>query len=144
MSHLVHCYDLRVYYEDTDHGGRVYYANYLKFMERARTECLRDCGIELDQLEQTAGIQFAVTGVNIRYLQSASFNDRLDVESTLTMAQGARLAFRQDVFLLARDSDERKAQLTTADVQLACIDGHGRPSRIPAKLLEVLQVHRSD
>ncbi len=144
MSHLVHCHEVRVYYEDTDHGGRVYYANYLKFMERARTECLRDCGVELDALQREHDVQFAVTGVNIRYLQAAFFNDRLEVESTLTMAQGARLAFRQDIFLLDRDSGERDTLLTTADVQLAAINHEGRPCRIPSVLLPVLLLHQSE
>jgi len=144
MSHLVHCFIVRVYYEDTDHGGRVYYANYLKFMERARTECLRKCGIELDEVEANYGVQFAVTGVNIRYLQGADFNDQLEIESMLTMAQGARLAFRQDIYLLDRSSGERVLQLTTADVQLACINGESRPTRIPADLMPVLKNHQSE
>jgi len=144
MSHLVHCFTIRVYYEDTDHGGRVYYANYLKFMERARTEYLRDCGLELDMLDASYHVQFAVTGVNIRYLHGADFNAQLEVESTLIMAQGARLAFRQDIYLLNKETRERSTQLTTADVQLACINNNNRPCRIPEPLMPVLKVHQSD
>ncbi|MDQ6975421.1 MAG: YbgC/FadM family acyl-CoA thioesterase [Mariprofundaceae bacterium] len=145
MSHLVHCFKMRVYYEDTDHGRRVYYANYLKFMERARTEYLRDCGLELDVLDATEHVQFAVTGVDIRYLQGAGFNDLLEVESTLSMAQGARLAFRQVIYLLDRKTAERTSQLTSADVQLACLNsGNHRPCRIPESVMPVLKIHQSD
>lgn len=144
MSHLVHCFEIRVYYEDTDHGGRVYYANYLKFMERARTECLRNSGIELDGLATDLGVQFAVTNVNIDYLQAATFNDVVEVESTLCMAEGARLAFNQDIFLMDRETGNRGQQLTSAKVQLACINDDGKPCRIPSKLMPILKVHQSD
>jgi len=140
MNEKIHCFEVRVYYEDTDHGGRVYYANYLKFMERGRTEYLRSSGLELDAIATEYHIQFAVTGVNIRYFQGADFNDRLEIETRLTMLQGARLSFRQDIYLLARKSGKRMKQLTTADVQLACINDAGRPSRVPLSLLEILIV----
>jgi acyl-CoA thioester hydrolase len=127
---------VRVYYEDTDHGGVVYYANYLRFMERARTEFLRGGGIELDEIEAREGVLFAVTEANVRYHAPARFNDLLSVESTLTQARGARLAFRQ---LVWRSSDH--ALLTEADIQLACMDRHGKVQRIPASVLPVLRSH---
>ena len=68
---------IRIYYEDTDAGGVVYYANYLKFLERARTEWLRSFGLEQDQLREQEGIIFAVRSVNVRYRQAARFNQQI-------------------------------------------------------------------
>lgn len=126
--HVSHLLPVRVYYEDTDHGGVVYYANYLKFMERGRTEFLRDAGLELDALEREFGILFAVTEAHLRYHRPARFNDLLTVESMLTHARGARLAFLQRI---TRD----ETLLVEADIRLACIERNGRARRIPAPVL---------
>ena len=75
---------VRVYYEDTDSGGVVYYANYLKFMERARTEMLRSYGFEQDQLIETQGIIFAVHSLSVQYKKPAVFNDELMVKTTIS------------------------------------------------------------
>ncbi len=75
---------IRVYYEDTDSGGVVYYANYLKFMERARTELLRSIGYEQDQLQRELGIIFAVRNANIHYKKPARFNDELKVITSIS------------------------------------------------------------
>ena len=123
-----HRFDLRIYYEDTDHGGVVYYANYLKYMERARTEFLRQRGIELDALQRDTGVLFAVTEAHVHYLRPARFNDALSVYSALTHVRGARLAFVQRVMR----GDEL---LVDGDIRLACIDTEGRAQRIPAGLL---------
>lgn len=131
MSKETHHFPVRIYYEDTDHGGVVYYANYLKFMERARTEFLRDLGLELDELESTFGILFAVTEIHVHYRNSARFNDALIVESRLMEARGARLAFRQNIF--------RKAEvLIEGEVRLACMDRAGHPRRIPGDVLQLI------
>ena len=132
-----HQFPIRVYYEDTDHGGVVYYANYLKFMERGRTEFLRAHNINLDQVHQQEGVMFAVTHADIHYHISARFNDALSVESILTQARGARLQFVQRIW---RQQDT-PLLLAEAGIDLACIDNAGKPSRIPAKLLSILQQH---
>ena len=90
---------VRVYYEDTDSGGVVYYANYLKFMERARTELLRSVGYEQDQLQQELGIIFAVHSANIQYKKPARFNDELNVFTSITHIGKASINFKQSIYL---------------------------------------------
>jgi len=124
-----HHFPLRIYYEDTDHGGVVYYANYLKYMERARTEFMRDCGIELDQLQRDVGILFAVSEAHVHYRRPARFNDALDVQSVLVHARGARLAFHQSVLR----GDEL---LVEAEIRLACMAIGGRARRVPKAVLD--------
>jgi len=123
-----HRFDLRIYYEDTDHGGVVYYANYLKYMERARTEFMRSHGIELDQLQRDEDALFAVIEAHVHYRRPAHFNDALNVRSELTHVHGARLAFRQ---MIMRGDEE----LVEGEIKLACMDTHGRARRIPRAVL---------
>jgi len=144
MSGVSHRFPCRVYYEDTDHGGVVYYANYLKFMERGRTEYLRSAGIELDSVEKEEGVMFAVTEANIRYRSPALFNDLLEIESTLTHARGARLTFKQQVWRMHRKNETRDTLLTEAEIKLACIDRDGNARRIPASLIPVLATHQTN
>jgi acyl-CoA thioester hydrolase len=121
---------VRVYYEDTDAGGVVFYANYLKFMERARTEMLRALGCEQDQLRARDGVILVVRRVGIDYLAPARFNDLLTVDSRLEGAGGASLTFAQEI---RRDSDG--ALICRGAVKVACVDaGTMRPSPIPAAL----------
>jgi acyl-CoA thioester hydrolase len=124
---------VRVYYEDTDAGGVVYYANYLRFIERARTEWLRAVGYEQDRLRDGEGILFAVRRVGIDYLAPARFNDLLQVTSRLVQAGGASLVFAQTVL---REDGTRCCEAT---VKVACIDaGTFGPRRMPAHLLSHL------
>ena len=132
----MHQFPIRVYYEDTDHGGVVYYANYLKFMERGRSEFLRAIGMELDAIESEFGVLFAVTEAQIRYQKPARFNDLLDVESSLTEMRGARLAFSQSIY---RQPSHK--QVCAATIRLACIKRDGGVCRIPAPLIGKLQNH---
>ena len=119
---------VRVYYEDTDSGGVVYYANYLKFMERARTEYLRSLGFEQDRLQQEAGLLFAVRSVNIEYLRPARFNMQLEVSAQVVSAGRASLEFEQKVWEVGRP----EPLLCTAQVRIACLDAAGfRPRAIP-------------
>ena len=121
-------FPIRVYYEDTDAAGVVYYANYLRYLERARTEWLSSLGLELAALEREHGITFVVHHVDIRYHQPARLGDRLDVTVAITGRGRARLVARQDV----RRGDEVLAEAT---VTLACLDrGTWHPARIPAAL----------
>ena len=125
-------FPVRVYYEDTDHAGVVYYANYLKFMERGRTEMLRAHGINQDRLQADSGIVFVVTEAHVRYLSPARFNDALDVESQVLYARGARLTFQQRIW---RDQQ----LLTDGSIHLACIDQEGKPSRISKDLMDIFK-----
>ncbi|PCI41499.1 MAG: tol-pal system-associated acyl-CoA thioesterase [Proteobacteria bacterium] len=130
-------FPIRVYYEDTDHGGVVYYANYLKFMERGRTEFLRSHNIELDRIYNDYGVMFVVTEVNIRYKGAAHFNDLIHVETLLTQASGVRIAFIQRI--QKKQEPAQKTILTDATVQLACVNREGKPCLIPKALLSTLQ-----
>lgn len=122
-----HLLTLRVYYEDTDLAGIVYYANYLKFIERARTEWVRGLGIDQGALKADAGIVFAVRRVEADYLRPARFDDLLRVETTLVQATGARIVLAQDVWR----GDEH---LFAAQVTLVCLTDQGAAARLPAAL----------
>lgn len=123
---------VRVYWEDTDAGGVVYYANYLKFMERARSEWLRSEGFEQDVLRDEAGVVFVVRRVEIDYLAPARFNDALDVTVGLHEAGRASLVVRQE---LLRGPD----RLARAEVTLACVDAaRFKPVKMPEPLLLAL------
>ena len=123
---------VRVYWEDTDAGGVVYYANYLKFMERARSEWLRAFGFEQDVLRDERGVVFVVRRVEIDYLSPARFNEQLEVSVTLHEMGRASLSVRQE---LMRGSD----RLAEAVVTLACVDAvRFKPVKIPEPLLQAL------
>jgi acyl-CoA thioester hydrolase len=125
---------VRVYYEDTDAGGVVYYANYLKFLERARTEYLRALGFEQDQLKQQYGIIFAVHSLSIKYQKPAVFNDALMVTAVIVDQGNARLTFKQ---MITRDKD--KTSICSAEVIIACLNAEKfSPTRIPLQIREVL------
>lgn len=119
---------VRVYYEDTDAGGVVYYANYLRFLERARTEWLASLGITLTALQRDHGVLFVVHRLDIEYRLPARLYDALEVTLALATLGRSRIAAVQDVFR----SDE---QLIGARVTLACLDPVSwRPARIPASV----------
>jgi acyl-CoA thioester hydrolase len=123
---------VRVYWEDTDAGGVVYYANYLKFMERARSEWLRALGFEQDVLRDEAGVVFVVRRVEVDYLLPARFNDQLDVSVALLELGRASLVLTQS---LSRGD----TRLVAAQVTLACVDAtRFKPVKIPAPILQVL------
>jgi len=126
-------WQVRVYYEDTDSGGVVYYANYLRFMERARTEWIRMLGFEQDRLIRDDGILFAVRSASLEYLRPARFNDLLNVSVRLVERRRASLAFEQVGSRLDDDSDP----LCTGSVRIACLTADSlEPTPIPAYLLE--------
>ncbi|MEQ9041642.1 MAG: tol-pal system-associated acyl-CoA thioesterase [Silicimonas sp.] len=122
---MTHAFTLRVYYEDTDLAGIVYYANYLKFIERARTEWVRELGIDQVRLKADEGIVFAVRRVEANYLSPARFDDVLTVETCIGEITGARITLSQVV----RRGDER---LFDAMVMLVALTDTGRPARLPA------------
>jgi acyl-CoA thioester hydrolase len=124
---MIHSFSCRVYYEDTDLAGIVYYANYLKFIERARTEWVREIGVDQGALKADTGIVFAVRRVEADYLAPARLDDEIEVRTRVEKATGARIVLRQAVL---RDNET----LFTALVTLVAISGDGLPARIPAVL----------
>ncbi|MDF1583722.1 MAG: tol-pal system-associated acyl-CoA thioesterase [Methyloprofundus sp.] len=123
---------VRVYYEDTDAGGVVFYANYLKFYERARTEMLRAMGFEQDELMAQQNVIFVVRSVQVDYLKPAKFNDLLEVSAGLNLVKSASLIFEQSI----RRQDEI---LSKAIIRIACLDANTmRPQLIPDFLKQAL------
>ncbi len=121
---------VRVYYEDTDSGGVVYYANYLKFMERARTEFLRSLGFEQDQLRLEQGVLFAVRSLQVDYRRPARFNDTLEISAQVDKIRRTSLIFTQHV--VHRGTDDL---LCEGQVRVACVDaGTFKPLPIPETL----------
>jgi acyl-CoA thioester hydrolase len=116
---------VRVYYEDTDAGGVVYYANYLRFMERARTEWLRVMGFEQSVLAAEHQVLFVVRAVNIDYLKPSRFDDSLQVTVEVVNVGGSRIRFLQRVL---RGDEE----VVRADVDVVCVNTDSfRPARVP-------------
>ncbi|AGA35009.1 4-hydroxybenzoyl-CoA thioesterase family active site protein [Thioalkalivibrio nitratireducens DSM 14787] len=129
---------VRVYYEDTDAGGVVYYANYLKFMERARTEWLRGRGFEQDRLRDDSGILFVVRSVGLELRRPARFNDALSVSCRPVALGRASLDVGQVVW---RDAME----LVRASVRLACVDAERFvPVAIPAPVRAAVESDLGD
>ncbi len=125
MQNEDHVMSIRVYYEDTDVGGIVYYANYLKFAERARTELLRSQGIENGELMRDDRVAFAVRECHADYIKPAKLDDALEVRTRVTEISGASLHMAQDV---VRDGNI----LVAMNVRLACMDiDTGNPKRLP-------------
>lgn len=128
---MAHELALRVYYEDTDAGGIVYHANYLRFAERARTEWLRALGLDHPTLLARHGCQFTVRRCRVDYRRPARLDDALTVRTRVVGHGGARVALRQEV---CRDGEP----LVTLEVELAVIGTDLRPRRLPPELLRLL------
>jgi len=124
---MTHVFTTRVYYEDTDLAGIVYYANYLKFIERARSEWVRARGVDQRALKEDAGLVFAVRRIEADYLSPARFDDELRIETDVEQVTGARLILRQQVL---RDGE----MLFDAHVTLVALGEAGQPQRLPAEL----------
>ncbi len=123
---------IRVYYEDTDAGGVVFYANYLKFFERARTEMLRDKGFEQDKLIAEQKVIFVVRAVQLDYLTPARFNDVLEATAQVIQAKKVSLNFAQ---MITRDG----IVLCKGNIRIACLDAVSmKPKAIPDNLLQQL------
>ena len=120
---------LRIYYEDTDAGGVVYHANYLKYYERCRTDYLRASGFEQDQLAAQYNIVFVVKKMNIDYIAPAWFNDELIVTAKVIKQSKTSLIFKQDIFRAGQDS----CLVNSAEVLVVCVNKKTfKPARIPA------------
>ena len=133
---------VRVYYEDTDSGGVVYYANYLKFLERGRSEWLRSLGIEQDVLRDQSGLIFAVRSISLDYRLPARFNEQLYVSVMIKQQARASLVFAQQVLRLADGEVKQGVEITIekqlatvlceGEVKVACLDAVSlKPRRIP-------------
>jgi acyl-CoA thioester hydrolase len=128
------CWPVRIYWEDTDAGGIVFYANYLKFFERARTEWLRSLGVEQHALRERTGGMFVVSDTRTRHLAPARLDDELSVTAELVHAGRAVLELRQQAFRGAE-----RTLLCEATIRIAWVEAHSlKPSRIPATLLQRL------
>lgn len=128
----MHRFDLRVYYEDTDLAGIVYYANYLKFIERGRSEWVRSLGVDQGALKASQGLVFAVRRIEADYLRPAKFDDALCVTTECLAMTGARIELQQEV--LRGANQDGGARLFVAHVTLVCLTDAGLPARIPAEI----------
>ncbi|WNO61909.1 tol-pal system-associated acyl-CoA thioesterase [Rheinheimera sp. MMS21-TC3] len=133
MSSTIFTFPVRVYYEDTDAGGIVYYANYLKFFERARTEWLRALGVEQDLLLAN-NVAFVVKQVLMDNNKPAKFNDLLTIQSQISTLKRASIVFKQQVY------NQAGVIVCSADIKVACVALQEMKARsIPAEVTEVLQ-----
>ena len=135
---------VRVYWEDTDAGGIVYYANYLKYMERARTEWLRSRGIEQTDLKDREGAMFVVVRAEADFRMPARYGDLLQVTCEVSGSTRASLTFRQDVVRPGADTSAgtgAEELLVTGSVRIACLDASRfRPRPLPEMVLQVIGV----
>lgn len=131
----MHTFKIKIYYEDTDSGGVVYYANYLKFIERARTNLIQDLGFTLQSLSKNYDSHFVVKNINCDYIQSAQLEDELKIQSQVLKIKKASFQIEQNIF---REND----MIFQSQVLLVNINSSGKPIKIPVTLLTLL--HRND
>ncbi len=120
-----------VYYEDTDAGGVVYYANYLKFIERARTDAIASVKFTNSNLKENYGIHIIVKSCNLNFIKPSRLEDKLDIFSQIVEVKNVSIKMRQDIFV-------KDNLILTADVHLATINKEGKPIKMPEKLKEQL------
>ena len=122
---------IRVYYEDTDSGGVVYHANYLKYAERSRTEMLRKYKIKKEKLKIDFNIQFIVKNLFIEYYASAKLDDLLNIKSLIIQISAAKIIMEQSII-------NKKKLLAKINVTLGSVNLEGKPSRLPKFVLNIL------
>ena len=125
MKH--HSMNIRVYYEDTDFGGVVYYANYLRFIERARSEWIRDLGIDQIKMRNEEESIFVVTKIKADYLSPAYFDDMLTVDTRIKVVSPVRAYFYQNIF-------RKEKVIFKAEVCVTCTSNSGKVQRLPEKI----------
>ena len=125
MKH--HSMNIRVYYEDTDLGGVVYYANYLRFIERARSEWIRELGIDQIKMRNEEEAIFVVTKIKADYLSSAHFDDMLTVETSIKVVSPVRVYFYQNIL-------REEEVIFKAEVCVTCTSNSGKVQRLPEKI----------
>ena len=127
-------YNFKVYYEDTDAGGVVYYANYLKFLERARSEAIYSIGFSNLDLKRTNDVIIVVKSCNINYIRPARFEDKLSVHSSIISISKASFKMNQTII-------RQEEKITEAEVVLVAINSSGKPTKLPEELLKNL-IHK--
>ena len=127
---------IKVYYEDTDAGGVVYYANYLKFLERARSEAIADIGLSNQKIKKDFGLLIIVKSCNIDFKKSAYLEDLLNIKSSITSFSKTSLSMSQIIF---KDEDI----IVNAKVHLVFINENGKPNRIPEEIITKLKPYLS-
>ena len=125
-------YETKVYYEDTDVGGVVYYANYLKFLERARSEAIYSLGFSNSGLFESHGILLIVKSCNIEYKKPAKFEDKLQIISEI-------ISFTKISFIMKQDIKRNDELISAAEIHLVAVDKNGKPSKIPEELKQKLE-----
>jgi acyl-CoA thioester hydrolase len=132
LNGRTHVFPVRVYFEDTDAGGIVYHASYLRFAERGRTEMLRAVGIELAQLRDDDGLIFVVRKGDMQYHKTASLDDCLAVKTSLAGIRGASVLLQQTIFRIVEEEVSEK--LFDFNVHVACMGQDGKAARLPSTL----------
>ena len=125
-------FNVKIYYEDTDSGGVVYYANYLKFLERARSETLYSLDFTNSGLLENHGILLIVKSCNIEYKKPAKFEDKLEIISEV-------LTFTKSSFIIKQDIMRKDEIISVAEIHLVAVDKNGKPKKIPEELKQKLQ-----
>lgn len=126
---MKHNCEFRVYYEDTDAGGIMYHASYIRFCERGRTEFMRGLGTSCSALEEDRGLQFVIRHLEADYFKPARLDDLLRVESSIKALKNTSFVMKQSVFC-------QNSVLFSMTVTVVCIDGTGSPARLPADIRE--------
>lgn len=130
----------RVYWEDTDGGGIVYYASYLRFLERARTEWLRSLGHSQREIARTLGIMFAVSGLSIEYRRPARLDDELTITCEPRGERATLMRFAQHIYRSVPERLNESDLLVEADVRVVCVDAQTlKPKRLPEFLVSALR-----
>ena len=129
-SHTNHL-EVRIYYEDTDCGCVVYYANYLRYMERGRTELMRDLGLELSRLHEQDTL-FVVAEANVKYHCSARYNDVIDVVTSIAGHSSASITFHYEI------SNQHGVLCVSGDIKAACVTAAGKLKRVPEEIVKML------
>lgn len=127
-------FDLKIYYEDTDAGGVVFYANYLKYLERARTEAIYSLGYTNTQLKEKYNIIIIVKSCNINYIKSAKFEDRLSVYSKIKSISNASFVMKQVI-------KRKNIEISNAEIVLVAINEKGKPTKLPNGFANKLRKH---
>ena len=125
-------FPVKVYYEDTDSGGVVYYANYLKFTERARTNMIQELGFKLNQLKDDYDCLFIVKKVNCEYLQSAKLEDILEVHSKIIQVKNASFELEQNIY-------RNNKIIFQSNIIMVCVNTKGKPKKIPENIALLLR-----
>ncbi len=132
--------NIRVYYEDTDAGGIVYYANYLKYLERARTELIYSLGLKHKTLKDEYGFQIVVSHCDISFRKPAFFEDHLTIKTELKSLSAVKLEMSQKVYKVdCWTTKENEEILVDAKITLACVNKLGRPEKMPEEAMKLFK-----